>query len=127
MWYERAFLVCRSQVTESGNIHTARLIDKYRDESPFMVDFLQRVQKMTWDLKLLISDQKRWIGWAPVAADIEDIICVLHGCGVPVVLRRRTATMDQSYFELVGEAYVHGVTNGETIDSGYTEEEFEIY
>ena len=40
-----------------------------------------------------------------------DIVCVLRGSNVPFVLRPRV----DEYFELVGEAYVHGIMNGEFV------------
>jgi hypothetical protein len=40
------------------------------------------------------------------------MICVLYGCSVPVILRKRE---DQDYYEFVGECYLHGFMDAEAI------------
>ena len=56
---------------------------------------------------------------APPRADKGDDVCVLFGCSVPVVLRKRHGT-----WEFIGECYLHGYMNGEILKSGCPEEEF---
>ena len=46
-------------------------------------------------------------GWAPLGAQAEDLICVLHGGSVPFVLRPTRAG-----YELIGDAYVSGWMKG---------------
>lgn len=50
-------------------------------------------------------------GLCPPRTKEGDIICILHGCSVPVVLRPTADGM-----ELVGEAYVHGIMDGEALE-----------
>ncbi len=51
------------------------------------------------------------LGALPYAARVGDMICVLFGCSVPVVLRKR----DGGPYEFVGECYLHGFMDGEAI------------
>lgn len=51
------------------------------------------------------------IGLFPEHSRAGDGVFVLHGCHVPVVLRRR----DDNKFKFVGECYVHGIMGGEAI------------
>jgi hypothetical protein len=43
-----------------------------------------------------------------------DIICILFGCSVPIVLREYRTENDH-YFEFIGEAYIHGMMDGEAV------------
>jgi hypothetical protein len=71
------------------------------------------------------------MGFAPMAASPEDIICILYGCSVPVILRPRIekdGETEQTHFLLVGECYLHGMMDGEAIDRAheFKEMEFEL-
>ncbi|GKZ91882.1 hypothetical protein AnigIFM59636_004562 [Aspergillus niger] len=50
-------------------------------------------------------------GICPRNTSIKDKVCILFGCSVPVILR----PLGKDTYELVGEAYVHGVMNGEVV------------
>ncbi|GCB17448.1 heterokaryon incompatibility protein 6, OR allele [Aspergillus awamori] len=52
-----------------------------------------------------------WFGICPRNTSIKDKVCILFGCSVPVILR----PLGKDTYELVGEAYVHGVMNGEVV------------
>lgn len=62
---------------------------------------------MTWNKRLMIT-KLHSIGLAPEQAMVEDVICLLWGCSVPVILRKKG-----QFMELIGECYVHGIMNGE--------------
>lgn len=51
------------------------------------------------------------LGLAPLGTQVGDVLCVLLGCGIPIVLR---PTVDNTY-EVVGGCYAHGLMNGEAI------------
>lgn len=55
------------------------------------------------------------VGIGPRQTRAGDQIVILDGCSVPLVLRKLPSGDDSH--ELVGEAYVHGVMNGEAIAS----------
>ncbi|KAL3420136.1 hypothetical protein PVAG01_08635 [Phlyctema vagabunda] len=65
----------------------------------------------------LMMNQRRFVfsnsgivGLAPWTAEEGDIICVLHGCRFPVVLRK-----EADHFILIGEAYIDGFIDGEAL------------
>jgi hypothetical protein len=124
-WYGRAFLYCL-HLSPTGNINTNRIITESEAEPSLVIDFLQRVQSVIWNRRFLVSGTKRYMGLAPVTAEIGDLICVLHGCSVPVLLRHQTDTGGSSYFQFIGECYVHGIMDGEAVAAGTDKEEFEL-
>ena len=80
---------------------------------------------MIWNRKFLVTEKKDWIGLAPMASRIGDVVCILYGCSVPVVLRPDAD--GGKWWQLVGECYVHGMMDGEAIvGSEGRGEEFEI-
>ncbi|KAH9222972.1 heterokaryon incompatibility protein-domain-containing protein [Leptodontidium sp. 2 PMI_412] len=128
-WYRRAFLYCLAESTPNGDINTKGLIKACEAGSTLVVDFLQRVQSVIWNRKFLVSEG-RLIGLAPMAAQERDVICILYGCSVPVVLREITVK-GETFWQLVGECYVHGKMDGEAMegrdpDDPMATEEFEI-
>ncbi len=74
------------------------------------VKFLEDIMLASFHKRLLFT-QDGFIGMAPYETRKGDIVCLLFGCRVPVVLRKRT----EGGYELVGEAYVHGVMKGEAM------------
>jgi hypothetical protein len=129
-WYNRAFLYCLHHLTPNGNINMNQLIAEDAASSRLIVSFLQRVQAVIWNRKFLVSWYNCWIGLAPMAAEVEDIICILYGCSVPVVLRPQKDKSGESFYYLVGECYVDGMMDGVAVKTakanGYFEDVFEI-
>ncbi|KAG4427563.1 hypothetical protein IFR05_016954 [Cadophora sp. M221] len=127
-WYRRAFLYCLAESTPTGDINTSRLIETGEVGSNLVIDFLERVQSIIWNRKLIVSQKSNLIGLAPPAAQENDIICVLHGCSVPVILRERVGMGGETFWYLVGECYVHGMMNGEAMEGRGLDvtEDFEI-
>jgi hypothetical protein len=123
LWYFRAFVQCLHNLTLTGDINTNRLIFQWEEETSLVVAFLRRVQSVIWNRKFLVTKTNGLIGLAPLDAHVEDIICILYGCSVPVLLR---AVDGGRYFHLVGEIYLHGMMNGEALAGGLMEEDFEI-
>jgi hypothetical protein len=62
-----------------------------------------------------------YIGLVPTHAKEGDLVVILFGAVQPFVLRR----VGQKY-ELVGEAYVYGIMDGEFMEKNPLEEEFEL-
>jgi hypothetical protein len=99
-----------------------------------LVEFLQVVRDVVWNRRTFRSNTKgkTIVGLIPQHARIGDKICILHGCSVPVVLRQHTSSDPKHpkglYWQLIGEAYVHGVMDGEAMCSysADLEDEFEI-
>jgi hypothetical protein len=118
-WYQKACISTLLYSGSSGDIDTQKLImDK--NMPPTIVKFLKRVQSVVWNRKFLLSKTpseglsllEELFGIAPKCAQEGDLICILFGCSVPVILRERTKE-SESFFEFVGDAYIHGMMEGE--------------
>ena len=102
----------------NNDINTAELIRQGQPEE--MVKFLKRVQEVIWNRRFfLLPDRTDGVayrfGIAPTDAKVGDIVCVLLGCSVPVVLSPLDATNINNGYRVVGEAYLHGVMDGEVL------------
>ena len=80
------------------------------------------VSAATSERRLFVSLDQR-MGLVPNAAREGDVICVLFGGQMPLVLRPK-----REFFELIGEAYVYGIMDGEAmqdLEAGkYHEQDF---
>ncbi|KAH8679988.1 heterokaryon incompatibility protein-domain-containing protein [Tricladium varicosporioides] len=65
--------------------------------------------QMSTNRRLFITDNG-YIGLGPVKMRKGDQICILYGCSVPIVLRKVNGGVI-----LVGEAYLHGLMDGEAL------------
>ncbi|KAG5979352.1 hypothetical protein E4U55_005258 [Claviceps digitariae] len=70
---------------------------------------------MTTNRHALCVTQERLIGLMPLLTRDGDMVVIFHGCDVPYVVR--PAEEEQGCYRLVGEAYVHGVMNGEAMEN----------
>ena len=119
-WYQRACLHCLKDTRISdnkGNLHSS----KVHETSEMTSMFLKRVRSVIWNRRIFEMEPNKGFmdplfGLAPEGTEAGDIVCILFGCTVPVVLKRleKDSTMQELY-ELVGEAYVHGVMDGEAV------------
>ncbi|KAN0113300.1 HET domain containing protein [Hyaloscypha variabilis] len=64
-----------------------------------------------------------YVGLGPAGMTEEDIVCIFYGAQVPYVLRPD----GNNQFQLVGEAYIHGIMDGEYLKTGREETEFTLY
>ena len=111
-------------------------------------EFLERVQCMVWNRSLILLESltpkanPKSLGLAPKNTKEGDLVCILHGCSVPVVLRKvenkgratngikrdndgvpvneeptcpkcKLKLQADVYYKLIGECYVHGMMDGE--------------
>jgi hypothetical protein len=83
--------------------------------------------KITCWNRSFFTTKKGYMGIGPNVLEIGDIVCVLFGGDVPYILRPK-----DGYYQLVGDAYVHGIMEGEAIEqwqakgSGLEKQVFEI-
>ena len=115
-WYRRACLECMTHVDNNGDLDTNKFKD-IEDTPATMKLFLKRVRNIVWNRKFFLTANDRknhgeLYGIAPPKAAINDIICILFGCSVPVVLRK-VEKEDRHIF--VGECYVNGMMDGESL------------
>jgi hypothetical protein len=61
--------------------------------------------------KLFISKEEGWLGLAPMDAEVGDRIALLEGGNVLYILREKSG--QESEWEIIGDAYVHGIMDGE--------------
>lgn len=114
-WYSmnKAFEIHGRALSQWFRVSTA---DKNRPERD-IIDLTNEEKKFLEDIllaslhKRLLFTQDGFIGMAPPETKKGDVVCLLLGCRVPVVLRERI----EGGYELVGEAYVHGVMKGEAM------------
>jgi hypothetical protein len=90
------------------------------------VDHLSYAQMMyyTFDARPFLAEGG-FVGLCPMEAKAGDIVAVLLGGNVPFVLRKR----GEGGYEVVGEAYVHGIMDGEVLEDNFKEdlETFHLY
>ncbi len=65
-----------------------------------------------------VTTSKGYLGLSPWGARKGDVICVLRGGDVPFVLREK----EHGYWELVGEAYLHGIMDGSGVRKAVKED-----
>jgi hypothetical protein len=64
---------------------------------------------------------KSLFGLAPRGTKEGDLIWILLGCSVPVILRLDTSRKTKKY-ELLGEAYIYGMLNGDALGGRRTKQ-----
>lgn len=115
-WYRRACSHClsdKSVMTTNLDLDTQKV-----PESDIMAKFLARVKSVVYNRLFFVGlskDQENFFGLAPARSEKGDLICVLAGCTVPVILRKKPGPDGSCHFELIGEAYVHGYMDGEAL------------
>ena len=56
------------------------------------------------------ATEKRYMGWAPLDAQVGDLVCVLEGEWVPFLLQPHG-----KMYQLIGELYIHGLMDGQAM------------
>lgn len=85
---------------------TGRKLAKMDDEEYFRPYSDAAVTRCMWR-SFLVTEQG-YFGLGPRKTQASDLICILRGAHAPYVLRLH----DDGCYELIGEAYVHGVMDG---------------
>jgi hypothetical protein len=115
-WYSRVIANCLADIEESDLITTTDT------GTPGAIsEVLSRVRDVTWNRKLIQTNNKL-VGLAPAETKRGDHVCVLFGCSVPVVLRRRNEKSPS--YELIGECFVDGFMDGKALESGTKSSQF---
>lgn len=83
------------------------------------VNLSASMRKATFGRRLMWTD-KGYMGLAPAAARVADVVCVLLGGSVPYVLR----AVGEHEHAFVGECYVHGIMDGEAMPQNENMESF---
>jgi hypothetical protein len=81
---------CRESIAkgsiESGRVNTEALINS--EKNSIITEFCRRVQEVIWNRRL-IRTVKGTLGLAHEQVEAGDLICIIYGCSVPVILRRK--------------------------------------
>jgi chaperonin cofactor prefoldin len=85
--------------------------------------FFNRMQKGNGFERRPFRSKRGYVGLAPQHAQLGDIICILFGSKVPHVVRPGQA----GRYQLVGEAYVYGIMDGELMEGAARSMTFELY
>lgn len=117
-FYPRACKSALNQSVKRGHISTNTLV--HNGKSSIVAKFVRRVQEVVWMRRLILTEgdgDGEMLGLGPERLKKRDIICILYGCSVPVALRRMVDKESQeTYYEFIGECYVHGIMDGEAFD-----------
>ncbi|KAF2181282.1 hypothetical protein K469DRAFT_752834 [Zopfia rhizophila CBS 207.26] len=118
-WYRRACMYCLKKTNPNGDLNTSKLIAN-RSFPETVIEYLKRIQAIVWSRKFLVSqslDKKpEWLfGLGSRYIKEADLVCILFGCSVPVILRKHREDTGASYFEFIGECYIHGKMDGEAL------------
>lgn len=117
--YIRACQEAFQEKAEGGDLNTGRIIDRLN--STIMNEFLRRVESVVWGRRLIRTEAHYLFGLAPsdpIDTKKGDLICILAGCSVPVILRKKGVNEQSGkvYYKLVGECYIHGMMDGEAFE-----------
>lgn len=110
MWYHRACALALRKTSREGDLNTSRVIATASHNSA-LAEYLHRVQSVVWSRRFFVCEGGL-VGFGSREINKDDMICILHGCSVPVVLRPMSGHSVRMV-KLKGECFAHGMMNGE--------------
>ncbi|KAJ3544885.1 hypothetical protein NM208_g2790 [Fusarium decemcellulare] len=105
-------LVATSDTTQGDDV-VPKIGFAFADRLPVLEDLLTRIYA-SWGLRLC-KTSKGLFAALPKEACIGDSVWIIKGCRLPLVLR--PSISHPGSFDLVGGGYVHGVMNGEALET----------
>jgi hypothetical protein len=87
--------------------------DKSRNESDRERSVEQALVKIMRNGMRLMTTEEGNIGWAHPLALPNDGVFLLRGCSMAVILRELDGDQEHLKFQVIGDAYVHGIMYGE--------------
>ncbi|QIX02028.1 hypothetical protein AMS68_007545 [Peltaster fructicola] len=122
--YARACQYALRSLNANQDLNIKRLQEKTKVD--FVKTFSKRVEGVIWNrcfFRVVDPDtQNEYLGFGPGEASGSssdgtgsDLLCILYGCSVPVVLRPYQNRTIETFYQLIGEAYVYGIMDGEAI------------
>lgn len=129
-WYQRACLRCL-EIADRFHNGDLNVGEALKGPSEMLRKYLQRVRNVTRNRRFFKAELEyppqqnprdaarnedeeespTVFGLCPPDTKAGDLICILHGCSVPVILREE----EDGFVKLVGESYVHGKMDGEAV------------
>ena len=89
-----------------SNFASDSVLKKYSEKD--LDDFLRSLEFLKIPRRFTIT-RGGYMGLAHYQTEVGDSICLLQGCSVPMLLRKC-----EGGYRVIGEAYVHGMMNGES-------------
>ncbi|ORX95505.1 heterokaryon incompatibility protein-domain-containing protein [Clohesyomyces aquaticus] len=84
-YYARAFeMSLKKGLLSTGSLNTTDMIDHGR--CSVVSEFFRRVQAVIWNRRMMRTQGRR-LGTVDQDVQAGDLVCILHGCSVPVILR----------------------------------------
>jgi hypothetical protein len=91
-------------------------IDSLKSRKPAKtLEDLQTAIRAAMKMRRFAVTDKGYFALVPRGAQVGDELAVFDRACVPFVVRRKQTEGDENKFELLGEAYVHGVMKGEVM------------
>jgi hypothetical protein len=89
---------------------------------------MQQIENVRWlcggdARRKFCVTEKCFIGMVPTITRPGDVVCLIFGSAVPMIMRK--CSSGDSY-QLVGEAYVHGIMDGEGVGTDFIAQDFHI-
>ncbi|KAI9697116.1 MAG: hypothetical protein M1820_007931 [Bogoriella megaspora] len=129
-WYHKVCLKCLTQETPNGHMALKEMLrDEAANRGTMKREFLERVEAATWERTIIAIDKEesepdQLVGLGPKNTESGDIICILFGCSVPCILRRRARNDGENLsYNFIGEAFVYGKMEGQALEKYDTGEE----
>jgi hypothetical protein len=96
------------------------LSDKYMDKKA--LEPYEKAFRLFARQRPRIATKNGYIGLGPWDTEQGDVVCLLFGGSTPFVLRKSV----NETFKLVGDAYIHGVMDGELMHSDLRKRQFKL-
>ena len=67
------------------------------------------------------------MGWVPPYTVSGDLVCIFPGARVPFILRKEILDEGRHAYNLVGECFFHGMSDGEMFAADHELEDFIVH
>jgi len=84
----------------------------------FHTDMAMQIVRLTFGHNIFTTDGGR-IGWGPPRMRVSDLVCIIFGCGLPVVLRR----VEGDIYHYISPCFVVGIMAGEAVEGIHADSE----
>lgn len=88
-YFRKACLYCLQHAEVNGDVDMTKILNDPNIFHKFIITFLKRVEEVSTERKAFLSgSEDQYFGLCPKNAQRKDLVCIIHGCSVPVILRR---------------------------------------
>ncbi|KAF2759866.1 hypothetical protein EJ05DRAFT_499059 [Pseudovirgaria hyperparasitica] len=119
-YYSEAFSsIMSSEHTFEFNNQSGQALYWRPGESTFTSELKRRIAVVLFRRRLILATSNsgpELLGLAPEDCEEGDLICILRGCSVPIILRKKDLPDQSDCYEVIGPCYVHGIMQGEAVE-----------